>query len=309
MTRFTRKIKLMGSVFELIAVVESEIQADYYFNLAVNEIQRIENLLSEFKHDSDTSRINSASKEQSIEISKETYQLLTRCKNLHRMTFGFFDPTVKPLKSIYNFKNNEFTFPDKNLIHSVLPFIGMDLLILKSENVVSKKFDEVQISFAAIGKGYAADCVKNIWIKSGLSSGVISASGDLFAIGKNEFGLDWNIAIPDPNDKEKVLMYIPIHNNAVATSGNYEQFFLNNGVKYSHNIHPMTGLPCIHISSVSVFSPSAELSDALATAVYAMGIKDGLKFISGLPQTHVIIIDQNGKIYASNKVEMVNEAV
>lgn len=309
MTRFTRKIKLMGSIFELMVVVKSEIDAESYFNLAINEIQRIENLLSEFKNDSDTARINFASKEQSIEINRETFELLNRCKNLHRMTFGFFDPTVKPLKSIYNFKNIEFAFPDKKLIHSILPFIGMELLTLESDNKVSKKHDEVQISFAAIGKGYAADCVKNIWIKNGLNSGVISASGDLFAIGKNEFGQDWSIAIPDPNNKEEVLMYIPIHNKAVATSGNYEQFFLFNGVKYSHNIHPMTGLPCKHISSVSVFSPSAELSDSLATAVYAMGIKDGLKFISGLPQTHVIIIDQNGKIYTSNKIEMVNEAV
>lgn len=299
----------MGSIFELIVVDDTAKEADFFFKIAIDEIQRIEALISEFKQDSDTARINAASKNQSIKISPETFELIDRCKRLHQITSGYFDPTVKPLKKLFNFKNREFELPDQSDILSVLKIIGMDLLNLESNHCISKKHDEVMISFAAIGKGYAADRVKNIWIANGLKSGVISASGDLYAIGKNEFGLEWNIAIPDPNDKEKVMMYIPIHHQAVATSGNYEQYFLHNGIKYSHNINPKSGLPCLHISSVSVFSPSAELSDALATAVYAMGIDIGLNFISSLPQTHVIIIDQNGKVHTSNKIELVNETI
>jgi len=165
----------------------------------------------------------------------------------------------------------------------------------------------MRISLAAIGKGYAADCVRKLWLNNGIEHGVINASGDLTSMGKRANGQAWQVGIADPENRKKVLFYLPIDNIAVATSGDAEQFFIHKNKRYSHNINPTTGLPVIGLKSISVFSPSAELSDALATAVYIKGIEQGIHFINQLPHTHCLLIDNNNKIYTSKNLNIRHE--
>ena len=162
----------------------------------------------------------------------------------------------------------------------------------------------MRISFAAIGKGYAADRVKSLLVNKGIQSGVINASGDLTAWGRNEDGSPWKVGIADPNDPTKIVLWIPIENASVATSGDYEQYFMRDGIRYSHTIDPKTGHPVTGIKSVTIVSPSAELSDALATAVFVMGKDVGMNFIEQLPHTHAVIIDEKNKISTSSKLNI-----
>jgi len=160
------------------------------------------------------------------------------------------------------------------------------------------------ISFAAIGKGYAADCVKKIWQKEGVKSGYINASGDLTAFGTKPDGSLWKMGITNPDNTKEILFYIPVSFASVATSGDYEQYFIYNGKRYSHNINPKTGLPLQGIKSVSVISPSAELSDALATAVSVMGRERGIDFINQLPNTHCVFITEDNQTFFSQKLDL-----
>ena len=105
--------------------------------------------------------------------------------------------------------------------------------------------------------------------------------------------------IANPDQKDKILFYVPIQNAAAATSGDYEQYFIYQNIKYSHNINPKTGIPLKGVKSVSVFSPSAELSDALATAIYVKGTRKGIEFVNQLPNTHCIIISEENKVFLS----------
>jgi FAD:protein FMN transferase len=295
--------KLMGSVFELIVIANNGPEANHFFEAGINEINRLEDLLSEFKDTSEISAINRNAGIKPITVSKEVYRLLARCKQLYKITQGAFDITIGPLKRLYNFRNQQFDFPSRYTIKKTLLKIGSDKIELNGNNTVYLTLKGMSISLAAIGKGYAADCVKKIWTDMKVKAGVINASGDLTVIGEKEENKPWVAGIPDPDHKEKILFYIPLKNMAIATSGDYEQFFIKDGIRYSHALDPKNGLPLKGIKSVSVVTSSGELCDALATAVYVMGTKAGLHFIDQVPHAYALIINGNNEVFASKNLE------
>ena len=165
----------------------------------------------------------------------------------------------------------------------------------------------MKIGFGAIGKGFAAEEAKKIMIENGATSGVVNAGGDLCAWGEKSQENAWTIGIQDPDHKGNILMSIPARDCAVVTSGNYEKFVKFDGVRYAHIIDPRTGYPSQGIISVSVFAPSAELADALATSLFVMGKEVGLHFIEQLPNIECIIIEDNNKIITSSGINLKNE--
>jgi thiamine biosynthesis lipoprotein len=298
----------MGSVFELLVVEEDPARAMKYLDTGIEEIKRLERLLSEFIPESYTCKINSSAGIKPVVVDGEILGLLERCHQISSISRGSFDITVGPLKKLYNFKNSFIEFPEKKIIKETLRKTGYHHLILsKEESSVFLARKGMHISFAAIGKGYAADCVKKIWLEEGLKSGYINASGDLTAFGTKVDGSPWKMGIVNPDNPRKILYAFELSSTSIATSGDYEQYFIYNGKRYSHNIHPKTGLPLQGIKSVSVVSPSAELSDALATAVYVMGAKNGIDFIDQLPNTHCIVISEDNKHYFSKNLDLMNK--
>jgi thiamine biosynthesis lipoprotein len=163
----------------------------------------------------------------------------------------------------------------------------------------------MMIGFGAIGQGYAAECVKKMLISEGITAGVVNASGDLVAWGRRPDGNPWKVGIADPTNPSKVLLWLPVENAAVSTSGNYEKYIEIDGKRYGHIIDPRTGYPAKGIKSVTVFNPNAELADALATAVFVMGIDAGLDFINQIPNTQCLIIDEFNKIHYSKGMEII----
>ena len=305
MTEYKIIQKLMGSVFELIAVTKNERLANHFFQAGIDEIKRLEALLSEFQDTSEISQINQHAGIRPVEVSDEVYQLLTRCRQLYKVTQGAFDITIGPLKKLYDFKNKEFDLPSRQMIRRTLKLVGTDNLELDGNNRVFLPLKGMTISLAAIGKGYAADRVKKIWIDMNIEAGVINASGDLTIVGEKEKDKPWVAGIPYPDNKEKMFCFIPLKDKAIATSGDYEQFFVSDGIRYSHTIDPKNGLPLNGLKSVSVVANSGELCDALATAVYVMGTRVGLHFIDQVPNAHCLIIDEHNKIFKSKNLVFV----
>ncbi|MEQ8582625.1 MAG: FAD:protein FMN transferase [Marinoscillum sp.] len=293
----------MGCTFTLGVISEDEDRAMHILQVGIAEIVRIERLLSEFLPDSEVSKINNHPSDSPITIDAECFHLIDRSEKISQLTHGAFDITVSPLKQLYQFSKADFEFPSSTLIEEALTKVGYSRLTLDYTSHAVQKSVDMRISFAAIGKGYASDRVKALWQSMGVTSGFVNASGDLNAFGFNKWGNPWRVGIPDPENQEKMLFQIPIHQAAVATSGDAEQYFIHDGKRYSHNINPFTGLPLSGVSSVTVISPSAELSDALATAVYVMGVEDGMAFIDELPRTHCIMIDDQKEVSFSKDIE------
>ncbi|MFI5155332.1 MAG: FAD:protein FMN transferase [Chitinophagales bacterium] len=292
---YKAKARLMGSAFEFIVSAESERGGESLLHECMQEVSRIEDKLSEFKAASETSRINALAGKQPIPVSEETYQLLKRCLNISALTRGAFDISAGPLKKLYHFRNGGFELPSPEKIRDALNKTGFKKIHLGNNHEVFLELSEMHISFAAIGKGYAAEKVKALMIDKGVDSGMVNASGDLTVWGLRPGGRQWKAGIANPERPGEILWWLPLNGLSIATSGNYEQYFEYKGLRYSHNINPITGLPVTGIRSASVISPGAELSDALATAVTVMGIDEGIWLVDQLPQTHCIMVDdQNG---------------
>lgn len=291
----------MGSSFEFIVVNE---RGDHHIAEAIAEVKRIENLLTEFSETSQTSRLNKNSGIAPVQVDAEVYDIIKRAVSISKLTQGAFDITAGVLKKLYNFKGEQFTLPNRETLNKALSKAGFDNIHLLEGNRVYLSQPGMHLGFGAIGKGYAADRVKKLLQQNGVQSGVINASGDLTAWGTKPDGSPWKIGIADPDDPSRTIAWIPVQNASVATSGDYEQYFEIDGIRYAHAIDPKTGKPVKGIKSVTVVSPSAELSDALATAVMIMGVSVGLHFINQLPHIHCLIVGDQNRISTSRNLNI-----
>jgi FAD:protein FMN transferase len=299
---FRRPARLMGSAFEFI-VIDDAATAERRLQEAVDEVKRIEYMLTEFSDTSQTAKINSNAGVSPTNVGREVFNLVSRCKRIYELTQGAFDITAAPLKKLYNFKGKQFMFPTERHVADTLKLVGSDKLKTIPPDSVFLTHRQMRISFAGIGKGYAADSTKSLLQSKGVMHGVVNASGDLTAWGHRADGKPWQVGIADPNDREKIIAWIPIQNASVATSGDYEQYFNHNGKRYAHTLDPKTGYPVADIKSVTVVSPSAELSDALATAVFVMGQNAGIDFIEQLPNVHALMITTQNKLVATSHLK------
>lgn len=294
---YRRHARLMGSAFEFVLLTEDG--GEELLDAAVAEVKRIEYLLTEFSETSQTALLNKNAGKESVSIDAEVYDIIKRSKQISAITQGAFDITSGLLKKMYNFKGQQFSLPDDVQLSNALKCVGYKNISLLDGHRIFLTQPNMHIGFGAIGKGYAADKVKELLINKGVTSGVINASGDLTAWGTRVDGKPWKVGIANPNDTDKTIAWLPILNSSVATSGDYEQYFEINGVRYSHSIDPKTGKPVKGIKSVTVVSPSAELSDALATAVTIMGREIGMHFIEQLPNTHCLLVTDKNEIVTS----------
>lgn len=302
---YKRTLKLMGSRFDITVVGKDSLEANGFIDMAVNEISRIERLISSWDPNSQTSEINRNAGIAPVKVDAELFDLIMRAKGISRLTDGAFDISYASMDKIWKFDGSMTEMPSEESITNSVAKVGVDNVILdKVNSTVFLKIEGMKIGFGAIGKGYAADSAKDLLISKGVVSGIINASGDMNTWGKQPDGSEWKVAITNPMDKNKVFALLPITNGAVVTSGNYEKYVSFNGVRYTHIIDPRTGYPATGIISVTVFAPKAELADALATSVFVMGKEVGLNRIEQLPKVECIIIDAEGNITTSKNIKI-----
>ena len=304
---YKRSLKLMGCNFDITVVAEDSIKAHSYIDLAVNEVDRIEKLISSWDENSQTSEINKYAGIRPVKVDAELFNLIERSIAISKLTDGAFDISYAAMDKVWKFDGSLKKMPTEEEIRNSVSKVGYkNILLDKNESTIFLKIEGMKIGFGAIGKGYAADMAKQLLISKGVAAGIINASGDMNTWGKQPDGTEWKVAITNPLNKNKAYALLPISNSAVVTSGNYEKYVEFDGKRYTHIIDPRTGYPAIGIISVTVFAPKAELADALATSVFVMGIDAGLDRINQIPNVECIIIDDKGNIFKSNKIEIDN---
>jgi thiamine biosynthesis lipoprotein len=305
-TIFKRACKLMGNRFELSVVAIDEKWANEKIDAGINEIQRIEKLLTTFSDDSETNQVNANAGIKPVTVSRETFNLIQRSLRISLLTQGAFDISYGSVdKRLWNFDQQMTELPDKETAKKMVSLINYQNIVLDDKAcTVYLRQKGMRIGFGGIGKGYAAEQAKQVMKLHGVESGVVNASGDLTTWGLQPNGKQWTIAIANPNCSHEAFSYMDISNMAVATSGNYEKFVMINGKKYSHTINPHTGLPVTGIKSVTVITTNAELADALATPITIMGITAGLDMINQMKGIEAIIIDDDDKLYTSKNINI-----
>lgn len=294
----------MGNQFEFTLIDENENRAEENFEIAIEEIRRIETLLTTFSDTSITYKINENAGIKPIEVDNEVFDLIKRCQFISKITQGAFDISYGSLdKRFWNFDLKMTSLPEPETAKKAVALINYENILLDENNkTVFLKNKGMRIGFGGIGKGYAAEMAKKKLIKNNVLNGIVNASGDLSAWGFQENGEAWTIGIADPNQRKSIFSTFKITNKAVATSGNYEKFIVIDNKRYSHTIDPKTGYPISGIKSVTILADNAEIADALATPVTVMGIEVGLNFINQLKTIGCIIIDDNDKTYFSKNI-------
>lgn len=303
---YKRSLKLMGNRFELTVVCENEEVANLKLDIAIKEIQRIETLLTTYREYSQTNKVNQMAGIQPVVVDDEFFQLVKRSIRISEITQGAFDITYGSIdKQFWNFDNTMKSMPSVAEARQRVHLINFRNIVFDEKyKTIFLTQKGMRIGFGGIGKGYAAEMAKQVLKKEGVSSGIVNAAGDLTVWGTQPNGQQWTIGIADPNAANRPFSYLTISDMAVATSGNYEKFVMIYGKKYSHTINPKTGLPVQGIKSVTIFSPNAEIADAMATPVMIMGIKVGLNLINQLNHLHCIIVDDDDRIHTSKNIKL-----
>jgi thiamine biosynthesis lipoprotein len=277
---YKQKTYLMGSDFEITVVANSKLDGEQDIQIAIEEISRIEALISSWDSNSETSRINQNAGIAPVKISEELFMLIKRALQISTLTDGAFDISYAAMDKIWKYDGSMKQMPSENAIKNSVAKVGYKSVML-DENSTTKK----------------------LLISKGSSGGIINASGDMNTWGTQPKGKEWQVAITNPLNKNRAFAILPIK-DAVVTSGNYEKYVTFNATRFSHIIDPRNGYPSSGILSVTVFAPLAELADALATSVFVMGLETGLDRINQLKGVECIIITDTGSIKTSKNITL-----
>jgi thiamine biosynthesis lipoprotein len=300
-----RKLAMLGSPFEITVVAKDTIQANEYIDSAVNEVKRIENLISDWIPTTQISEVNRNAGLKPVKVDAEVFELVTRANKISKLTNGAFDISYASMDKIWKFDGSMKTMPTPEAIKKSVEKIGYQNIILNEvDNTIFLKLDGMKLGLGGIGQGYIADKVKAVLQSKGCTSGIVNVSGDINTWGKQIDGKLWTVGIINPMNKNKVFATFPLENSAVETSGSYEKFVIFNGIRYSHIIDPRTGYPATGIVSVSVFAKQTEIADALATGIFVLGVDVGLDLVNQLKGIECIIVDDKGKIHTSKGIDV-----
>ncbi len=259
------------------------------------EMERIDALMSTYKEDSEISAVNRDAANSAVSVSDELAGLVARSLELSRLTGGAFDVTYASVGYLYDFRARQR--PQAGQIEEALPsvdyrFVDVDL----DPPAISFRRAGVRIDLGGIAKGYAVERGAAILRDNGVEHGIVTAGGDSRIVGDRR-GKPWVVGVRHPRDKQRVVTRMPLRDEAISTSGDYERYFEEDGVRYHHIIQPTTGRPAGAVYSVTVIGPDATMTDGLSTSVFVLGVAAGLALVERLPQYEGVIVDRNGAMH------------
>jgi thiamine biosynthesis lipoprotein len=240
----------------------------------------INQLMSTYIKDSELSRFNQWSSVEPFPMSAQTLDVLIEAKRLGAMSAGLLDVTVGPLVNLWGFgpQNRPEKVPTEKLIETTRQKIGLDKLKIGT-TWASKSQPDLYIDLSTVAKGYAVDKLAELLQTFSINNYLVEIGGEMRLAGQKASGKPWKIAIEKPETEQRSIQkIISVGDNAVATSGDYRNYYEQNGVRYSHLINPTTGYPIKHnLVSVTVIHASSMTADGLATALNVMGKEKALE--------------------------------
>lgn len=282
-TRLKESSLLMGTVVEITVHHKDPAIARKVIEHAFDEGKRIENLLSIYKKESEISMVNLKAGLEEVKVSGDSLYLIEKALYYSELSDGAFDITVGPLIELWGFRNGEMKVPDKREIEKTLALVNYkNVSINREKSTVKLEKLGMKIDLGGIGKGYAVDRMIDVLKSHGINKAIVNVGGDIYALGNPAGKTRWHIGIRNPRNHSGIKDVIKLKNSAIATSGNYEKFFLEGGKRYSHIIDPRTGVPASGVTSVTVTAPTATEADALATTLFVLGEEEGEKLIKQL---------------------------
>ncbi len=265
------------------------------------ETERIDRLMSTYKEDSEISKLNRLAADGPVVTGDELFRLVQRSLDISVLTLGAFDITFDSVGQHYDFRSRQR--PDSATVAAERE--NIDYRYVKLDEVASTiafRKQGVRINLGGIAKGYVVERGVDILRRHGIDNAIVTAGGDSRLLGDRR-GRPWMVGIRDPRIEGEVAISVPLADEAISTSGDYERYFDEDGTRYHHIIQPATGAPAGGMRSATVFGPDAVITDALSTSVFVMGVDQGLTLIGTLPDYESIVIDAEGRVFYSDGLQ------
>ena len=288
---------VMGTFAKILVTAKNEKQAKDCIEAGFAQIRLVESLMSDYKSDSEISRVNANAFKEPVRVSDATFEVLQKSIEHSKISDGAFDITVGPLVELWRKAGDSNTVPSAEELSKIAEKVGFEKLLLDNETKsVRFMVEGMKLDLGAIAKGYSIDKAVEAMKANGAVSGMVDIGGDIRCFGKPADRENWIIGLQDPSKPEefidtgKSLLVIKLTDEAVATSGDYQRFVTVGGKKHSHIIDRKKEDGAESLSSVTIIAKTAIDADALATTVSVLGAEKGLKLIEDTPDVEAILI-------------------
>jgi thiamine biosynthesis lipoprotein len=286
---------------ELWAEEGEQARGEQAIDAVMDEMRHIDESMSVYKPTSEVSKVNQQAGTQPVKIGPELFKLLTTALEYSRITEGAFDITYASVGYLYDFRERKR--PTEEQIKSALPAVNYRHVLLDpATSTVRFSQPGVRIDLGGIAKGYAVDCGIDILKARGYTHALVNAGGDSRVIG-DRFGKPWVIGIRHPDHPDQVITRVPLTDSAFSTSGDYERYFDEGGVRYHHIIDPRTGHSASKVRSATVIAPTATRTDGLSKTAFVLGPDEALRIYNGLPDVDAILVAPDGRILYTKGLE------
>ncbi|MGO9037535.1 MAG: FAD:protein FMN transferase [Steroidobacteraceae bacterium] len=293
---------IMGTRITVELWAEDPAKAEQAIDAVLAEMRHIDESMSTYKPTSEVSQVNDKAANGPMHISKELFDLLTTAREYSVITEGAFDITYASVGYLYDFRKHQH--PDEEQIAKALPAIDYRHVVLDSKNqTVYFSQKGVRIDLGGIAKGYSVDRGIDVLKSLGYTRAYVGAGGDSRIIG-DRFGKPWVVGIRDPRKGEgNVIARIPLVDAAISTSGDYERFFEEKGVRYHHIIDPHTGHSASKVRSATVIGPYATRTDGLSKTAFVLGPEKAMEIYNRLDDIDAIIVKLDGTVVYSKGMQ------
>lgn len=293
----------MGTTYRIVVKDISDSHEKERVNIAINAaLTTIDNVLNVYNPKSQISGLNHHQGQGAYPVSPELIEVSKVAETVYELSGGAYDPTLKPLIDLWGFGDRKRgdAHPGKSQVNNAMRHMGMDKLKI-FDNAVLKTDEELMLDYSSIAKGYGVDLVSAAIYDLGYKDFLVEIGGEIYASGSNG-DKQWRIGVAAPERKLVFEGYVSttldLENMACATSGDYQQYYIYNGQRFSHLIDARSGYPIDHhVTSVTVAAKSCILADALATAAIVLGPEEGLELIRSVDDVEALFISRSGELY------------
>ncbi len=264
----------------------------------MDEMRRIDELMSTYKDNSELSRVNRDAAASPVVVGDELFALIERALSFSPLTGGAFDVTYGSVGKLYDYR--EGVQPDAAAREAALAAVDFRFVQLDADaRSIAYTREGVTINLGGVAKGYAVENAAHMLRQNGVRHAIVTAGGDSRIIGDRR-GRPWTVGIRNPRDRTGIATRIPVQDEAVSTSGDYERYFEADGERVHHILSPKTGKSVSEVRSVTIIGPNATMTDALSTGVFVLGREKGLALVETLVDIEAIIVDASGTMHYSS---------
>ena len=289
---------IMGTRCYVELWADDPVKGNDAIDAVMAELRRIDDLMSHYKPESQLSQINQYANERAVQVDKELFDLIKLSTHYSQITEGAFDITYASVGYLYDYPRH--IRPTEEQIREKLPSVNWRNMLLDEEHhTVRFEHPGMRIDLGGIGKGYAVDRGIDILKARGIERALVTAGGDSRIIG-DRMGRPWLVAVRHPDNPNKVVTRIPLSNSAVSTSGDYERYFDEGGVRYHHIIDPRTGHSASKVRSATILAPTATQTDGMSKTAFVLGPEKALEIINRLPEYDAVFVLPDGRVLYSN---------